>query len=324
MFRSAVEAAEKAWFFYEPFTLHSYYRSFQKRIIDAYAPYQHLAERYSKTVKRKVYPVTEEYLEENPEITEQNVALLKNAIELWRTASQTSDAIAPMLYHYSWHCFNSFFAYTFFRWEPLHSASHGINVPSETLSENIEEIRIRFRNETVKSETRGLFQRLIDTWTLLGASVAFSIYLPIFEDDQINFEPNKLYLLSKSNYLTLGQLLSFDPVKDYERKYWKTYGREKLLQNSSLSNSMNLPTNILKSYLVIFVASSLARYRPILWSSILIGAKPNQTTFALYSRKALLDYALYNNLVSNSSLLYQLSRLLTSIAKGKLEFKKLP
>jgi len=315
MFRSAVEAAEKAWFFYEPFTLHSYYKSFQKRIIDAYAPYQYLAESYSKTVKRKVYPVTEEYLEENPETTVQNVALLKNAIELWRTASRTSDAIAPILFHYSWHCFNSFFVYTFFGWEPLHSSSHGIEVPSETLSENIEEIKVRFREEKKEDETRGLFQRLIDTWTLLGASLAFSAFLPVLEGKEIKFEPNKLYLLSNSKNLSLKQLWTFNPVEDFERKYWKTYGRENLLQNTSLSNSMNLPTHFLKSYLMVFAASSIARYRPILWTSILIGEKSNQTEFALHSRKAIGFY---------TSLLYQLSHLFTSIAKGKLEFKKLP
>lgn len=323
MFRSAVEAAEKAWFFYEPFTLLYYYKEFQKKVIDVYSPYRYLVERYSKTVKRKVYPVTEEYLKENPEVADQNVALLKNAMELWRAASRTSDAVAPMLYHYSWHCFNSFFTYTFFRWEPQHASSHGIRIPSEALSENIEDIKIRFRKEK-EEMTRGLFQRLIDTWTLLGASLAFSPFLPVFEGNEIKFESNKLYLLSKPNYLSLKQLLTFDPVEDFERKYWKVYGREKLLQNTSLSNSMNLPTNILKSYLIIFVASSLARYRPLLWTSVRVGENSDQTNFALYSRGALLDYALFNHLARNSSLLYQLSRLFGDIKKRKFELKKLP
>jgi len=323
MFRSAVEAAEKAWYFYEPFTLLSYYEAFQKRVIDVYAPYRYLAERYSKIVKRKIFCVTEEYLEENPDVAAQNVALLKNAMELWRAASRTSDAVAPILYHYSWHCFNSFFAYTFFGWEPTHSTSHGVKVPSKTLSENLEDIEIRFPK--IKDEmTRGLFQRLIDAWTLLGASLAFSPFLPVFEGKEITFKQNKLYLLGKSRNLPLKQLLTFNPVEDFERKYWKSYGRDNLLQNTSLSNSMNLPTRIMKNYLTIFVASSIARYRPILWTSILIGEKPNQTDFALQSRHALLHYALFDHLTSNRSLLYQLSRLLEDVKKGKFELKKLP
>ena len=80
-----------------------------------YTPFHKSVEIYSEKVKREVFPITEEYLKKNPEVSKQNVALLKNAMELWREATHTTDAVAPIRYHYSWHCFNSFFIYTFFQ-----------------------------------------------------------------------------------------------------------------------------------------------------------------------------------------------------------------
>lgn len=317
MFRSTIQEAEKAWFYYEPLTLRHTYEELLKRIIDAYAPYTHVVERYSQKVKRKVYPITKEYLEKKPEVADQNIALLKNAMELWRTASQTSDAIAPMLYHYSWHCFNSFFAYTFFRWEPQHASSHGINIPSETLSEIIEDTMIRFRKEE-HGITRGLFQRLIDTWTLLGTSLAFSSFLPIFEGNEIGFIVNNRYLLGNSNSLSLNELLTFDSG-NFERELYPDL-REKLINCPVLMNSISAPTNELRSHLIIFVASTLARYRPILWNSILLGENAVQSSFALHFRTALLEYTLGAH--PTSGLLYQISQLLRGIMKGKFEFKK--
>jgi hypothetical protein len=39
---------------------------------------------------RAIHPISVEYLDKNPEVAEENVALLKNAIELWRSAAQTN------------------------------------------------------------------------------------------------------------------------------------------------------------------------------------------------------------------------------------------
>ena len=339
LFHSAVEAAQKSWFFYEPIALLSTYKTYQKRFMEAYSPYEKLVERYRNVAKREIYLVTEEYLEEN-KVAEENIALLKNAIELWRSASQSTDAIAPILFHYSWHCFNSFFAYTFFRWEPQHGTSHGIElrlpcteteqrsskkteISEEKLNKDTMKLRLRFRKEDAKEgQTKGLFQRLVDTWTLLGCSPAFSAFLPVLEAGQIQFHPNQLFLLEESKSLELEKLLVFDPVKDYECKYWNTFGREKLIQNTSFSNSMNLPTCILQSYLLLFAASSVARYRPILWSSILSGGVVDEAAFALAYRKALLAYAQFG--INSHSFLDQLESFLSNVSLGKFELRKLP
>jgi hypothetical protein len=66
---------------------------------------------------------------------------------------------------FSWHCFNSFFAYTFFRWEQKHSQSHGVHVSNMT--DDIEKIEITI------SKTDGVFQRTVDRWSCLGGNLAF-------------------------------------------------------------------------------------------------------------------------------------------------------
>jgi len=310
LFRSGVDEANKAWRFYEHLTLLHSYEVLQKQAIDAYSPYKDIVERYSKTSGRNIHPVTYEHLEKHPEVAEQNVALLKNAMELWRMASQTSVAVAPILYHYSWHCFNSFFIYTFFRWEPQHSRSHGIRAPPK---DNIEDVKIQFLKRK-----DGLFQRLIDTWILLGASLVFSPFLPVYKENEINFVPNDRYLVSNSNEISLKQLMNFNSA-NFEKELYSNL-KERPLSPSFLINSAYLPTNTIKSYLVVFAASNLARYRPILWNSILIGKTREQSNFALNWRIALFDYTIGSN--SDPGLLYQISRLLKAVRIGQFYFKR--
>ena len=308
MLRSAIEESSKAWLFFKPLTLLHPYRMLQKRVIEAYSPYANIVERYSKIAKRRVQPLTEDYLKEHPEVAERNITLLRNAIELWNTATRASDAIAPILYHYSWHCFNSFFIYTFFRWEPQHAKSHGVRV---ILSDNIEDIKI----QVLKT---GIFRRLIDTWTLIGVSLAFSPFLPLYQRGKLNFMPNDMYLFDQSNELSLMKLLSFNPT-DFEKALY-SIRRKELLNCPFLINSISLPTQSLKSYLVLFVASSLARYRPVLWHSILTGKTPVQSDFALHSVRAVLDYTIGHE-VATTGLLYQIARLFRDIMNGKFVFK---
>jgi len=307
-----MEAAQKSWFSYEPFTLLSAYRVFQRRFITFYSPYEYLLKDFRTATNHQIYPITAEYLDSNHEVAEENVALLKNAIELWRNAAQTTDAIAPMLFHYSWHCFNSFFAYTFFRWERQHSQSHGICVSN--MSDDVGKIKITI------SKKDGIFQRIVDTWSCLGCSLAFSDYFPMFEGDVIGFRSNQMSF-QESNSFELVQLLNFNPY-DYERRYWKEFGREKLVHNPSFSNSMGTPTRIVQSYLTLFVASSVARYRPILWSSILSGESEDKTAFALAYRDALLMYAQFG--LNSQSFLHRFSLLINDLMGGKFELKHLP
>ena len=132
LFHSVTETEQKSWYSIEPFTLLSTYKNLQKKFITLYSPYEPLLKSYREATNTQIFSISDNYLNKNSEVPEENVALLKNAIELWRKATQTTHAIAPILFHYSWHCFNSFFAYTFFRWGQKHSQSHGVYVSNMT------------------------------------------------------------------------------------------------------------------------------------------------------------------------------------------------
>ena len=71
-----------------------------------------------------------------------------------------------------------------------------------------------------------------------------------------------------------------------------------------------------------FVASSVARYRPVLWSSILAGETEEKAHFALAYRKALLMYAEFG--INSNSFLHRLSRFIIDLINGKFELKHLP
>jgi hypothetical protein len=279
MFRYSTEYASALWSTIERFTLLHPYKILQGQVAETYATYADVVKRYSEAVKRTISPLTKEYLDEHPEVADQNVALLKNSIELWRTARSTTDAVSPLLYHYSWHCLNSFFAYTLFQWEPQHSSSHGVTV---ILKDKLEDIQIRI-SHTEKS----LFQRLIDTWTLLAVPLAFSPLLPMVKNEKLDFAPNKNYLPERavdgSWQLSLPKLLAFDPTK-FENDLYSQDAKREL---PSCRGGFSSPNATLKGYLVFFVASTLARYRPVKWHSILAGETSEESDFASHSHQAL-------------------------------------
>jgi len=154
------------------------YKTLQFQIAKTFVPYKDAIRRYSERSNQSIEAITTEYLQEHPEVSIQNVALLKNAIELWKTASQTSDMVAPVLYHYSIHCFISFFNYTFFKWDPPHARSHGITI--SRWGKKLSDVEVG-----ISQSKKSLFQRFVDTWILLGACLAFSPHLPIMETEEI-------------------------------------------------------------------------------------------------------------------------------------------
>jgi len=274
--------------------LYSYAR-LQKQIAQAYEPYSYLLSDYEEKTNRHVKCITLNYLDENSELTRQNVALLKNALQLWNDANNTSDEVAPIIYHYSIHCFISFFVYTFFRWEPPHAISHGVRISK--WSEYIHDMKIQIL-------TKGLFQRFIDTWTLLGNCIAFSKWIPYY-DDKIIFKENDHYLLKNSKTMTLKELIDFNP-REFEKKMYNSF-KEKFLQSPIGSSPIMQANNNLKNYLILFIASSIARYRPLIWESILIGETSEQNQFNYEVIKSLVDLT-RNNLLHNINNLIQIIR----------------
>ena len=146
--------------------------------------------------------------------------------------------------------------------------------------------------------------------------------MPKIERNKIGFQKNELFFLQDSNVFKVSRLLNFNPTEDFERNYWRTYGREKLVFNPSFNTWGNGPSRVLKDYLVLFVASSIARYRPILWASTLLGETKNQVDLTLATRTALLGYTQFG--LNSRSFLHQMNRLIEDLMKGKFEIKGLP
>jgi len=282
------ERARERWRYYLNFIRLYPYETLQNQIIKAYKPYRAFVSKYSKITGRKVFPLDQQYLEKNPKVTNNNITLLKNAFQLWQDALNTSESIQPVLHHYCFHCFISFFNYSFFRWDPEHAKSHGVRISK--WSEDILDIELQFLKKG------GLFQRFIDTWTLLGGSLAFSQYIPI-KKEELKFTENKNYIIDDSNKLTLKELIQFKP-RAFEKWVISDFANEWIRCDPLKSSAIMQINNNLKNYLILFVASSIARYRPYLWELILSGKTPEQSRFARASITALFDLSI-NNLLNN-------------------------
>lgn len=292
-----------AWFPWEPMTLLYPYKILQENVARSLANYANIIKRYSDMVGRQVQPVTYACQEKAQSgVMEQNVALLKNAMELWRTAVRVSDSIAPILVHYSWHCFNSFTVYSLLEWQPRHARSHGTTVK---LSDELRDI-------TIQISDQGIFGRLVDTLTIMGIPLAFSRVWPIVEKERVEFVPNVEPISRQNGEIPLEQLLEFDSW-DFYKKINETR-KGQLISGPYLRTSASLFNRFVKDYLVLFVASNIARYRPTLWHSIIVGKNREESDFALKSSEAVSDFVLGPH--GDDAFVPQITRIFDSMEKG--------
>jgi hypothetical protein len=313
MFRPSAVFADN-WFFFEQLILRYPYEQMIKMIVDRYQPYNYLVDSYNEiTESSKIHPIKEEDLtKNNSEILDQNISLIRDSMEFYRMISLASDYVSPVLYHYSWHCFNSFLNYSLFTWEQPHANSHGVKI--SRWDENINDIELQF----VKQDKSGIFQRCVETWTLMGTYNPFITHIPIYcEDDKIIFVPNDEYLLRESRSIKLKTLLEYNSG-EFEIRLYKKYAK-KLINNLSVINWCSLPTNNLINYLIIFVASNIARYRPSLWNKVLRGETKEQSNFALKVRKATIEYT---QGYFGGGLLKQVIQYLTEIDQRGLQLQR--
>jgi hypothetical protein len=297
---------DEYWRNFETLTLLHPYKTLQSQIAKTFARQEDVIKRYSEISRNSIEILTTEYLEEHPEVTSQNVALLRNAMELWKIASQTSDMVAPVLYHYSIHCFISFFNYTFFRWTPEHVSSHGITISK--WSNELLEIEI-----AVKKSNKTLFQRFVDTGVLLGAWLAFSPHLPIMENEEVAFVSNGHFLFRASERISLKQLLAFD-AETFDRSVNAEMPGKHLV--TPFSGAPYSPSSYFKDYVIVFAASSLARYRPYFWVDILEGKTAESSDFGLALTGALVNIP--RQFFHDVSLVFQ------EIRNGRFNFGRTP
>ena len=76
---------------------------------------------------------------------------------------------------------------------------------------------------------------------------------------------NDLDLIFLTSNITLEKILQFEVQRDFTRKinqkYSLPFGSELIYLNEEIL-----------SYIIIFIASSIARYKPVLWKKVISGA----------------------------------------------------
>lgn len=280
MFESSYSRSIQLWKKFDPYVLKYNYRLLRNNIVKKYYQNNEIVRNYKEATENKVNVINPSNLSKKiyENILSNNVSLLKNSIELWETASTTSKAISPILYHYSWHCFMAYFNYSLFKWDPSHAPGHGIKLVN---MDSIGKIKIDVYN-------KGVFQRCLDTWSLLGVPLIFSKYIPVAKNLKWNFVSNKDCVISSNGSISLKYLLNFNEnkidniitIKDDER-----------IKNISLSSRSRRSINkSIVSYLIVFVASCIARYRPRYWGEIILGHSRETSHFMTQYNQAIQNY----------------------------------
>jgi hypothetical protein len=165
----------------------------------------------------------------------ENSTLLRQAEYFGKIARESPLEVKPLLYHYAENSFFGFFVNTLFPYEN-HSPNHGLTT---NLTDNINENNIEIRKN-------GFFHRIIDVYHLLNGDTPFS---PIVYD-----EAGIKSTVNDSKYSVV--------------KFPKIRLDEIIEMKQSLNKTSNENEHDVLDFLLLFIASSMARYRPSLWRKI--------------------------------------------------------
>ena len=210
---------------------------------------------YSELSSDRIELISEEYYEEHKnEMNVQNTTYLRNAFEFLRYARNSPEDIQPILFHYSWQFFAAFFKYTFFKWSSP-AGGHGIHV----MLDGLDSIEIQF-----SGRPGGSFQRLVDCLTILGIPTIFGKWLPIPEKKSLTFERNDL-----NHSFVGGTKWHFTNILDFEVSEFVAEVGEKYKNWGFGVHDVRRVNEELLGYVVVFVASNMARYRPALWMKVI-------------------------------------------------------
>ena len=258
------------WQNFESLMLQYPYKDFQRKIIKKLVQKKKV-DLTNYTTKTKDYPrvILEQKLDE---LSYQNTRFLKNSFELWEWTQKVTDFIKPILFYYSWQQFSAFFIYTLFKW-PSPSRGHGVACTFGESGE-IEEIKIEFRK-------MGFFRRLVDTFVVLGNPTAYGSWIPLGAKQGLIFKENRIDSGISIDKMKLVNILDFDPQKFYS-KFKSMY------PNKYYGPHVDV---LLTDFLLIFIASNIARYRPQLWNNVLDGKGKIEAEFNLRAKKAYRNYA---------------------------------
>lgn len=181
---------------------------------------------------------------------------LKNAKEFFEAGKIASSDTNPIFYYYSISYLFSFLLHSLVDFDKpkLH---HGIYVNTDN---GISGISYKY------NMYGGFFERVVHILSMLDYPSSFSSFISGIDDnDQRILMSQKTDIsISNKNALLLDKLLEHDSDKDY--------------RNLELKIGYHIPplryektSAILRDFILIFVASAIARYRPALWRNIYSG-----------------------------------------------------
>jgi len=144
-------------------------------------------------------------------------------------------------------------------------AGHGLSIDWGTgKNQSINSIKIELHD-------KGFFHRLVDTFTILGHALAYSSWLPIHQKDrQVVFVKNSLESRIKTRKIGLPSLIEWNS-KDFSIEFPSKFPEEGV--HSAQFDGL------LTDFLLLFTASTIARYRPQLWGEILDGNDEDAAKF---------------------------------------------
>jgi len=174
-----------------------------------------------------------------------NTIFLKQSEILSDTAKNSDDVVKPILYYYAEQSLFAFFLYSIFSYDEA-SKHHGLIVNSKSINEI-----------SVTILKHGFFQRIVDAYSVFEAG---PIYSPIIFENSGFIKNDKDYSIINKTEFTLDELI-------------------KIQQNN---DNVNGNHKDITDYLLMFVASFLARYKPAIWNEIL---EAKRTDYITYFRK---------------------------------------
>jgi hypothetical protein len=247
--------------FFDRLTLSYEYGKMMSNLISRLSPLiENSVHKYSELSESAINIISENYYRgHSDEISLQNITYLKNALEFLRYARDSPQDIQPILFHYSWEFFTAFFKYTLFRWDSP-TNSRGILATGQGTLDCVE---IEFPGKS------GSFRRLVDCLAVLGIPTIFGKWLPIPEKKSLRFVVNDL----KHSFPDIGpyrlvDFLSFQ-VREFTSEIGRRYGG---MGQRRFDDNLRSINEWLLSYVLVFAASHLARYRPTLWRGVIDGS----------------------------------------------------
>lgn len=212
-------------------------------------------------------------------LTEQTI-LFSQSQYFGKVAKDSPMEVKPLLYYYAENSLYEFFISSLFSYNSK-SGGHGLVIDWNS----------NINNVAVQIKKNGMFSRIIDCYSMLKADSVFSSLT--FNHKTKDFDKNNSeYSIQKEPTLTLEQVLSMRQKID---RFSKGYTFDPI------------------EFLLLFIASSLARYKPYFWNEIVRGEKDTKLIWfnQCFKRFDKLWLRLVNSLIHGStsgySLFYQIS-----------------